>query len=79
MIRFTTVTMWTALSLVAAVGCNKAVDEQQKANEARAEADQKVTEANREATDKINAAQSEADKKVAEAQASAASFRKSYR
>jgi hypothetical protein len=68
-----------ALSLSLAAGCNKAQDEQRKADEARAEADEKVTEANREATDKINAAQAEADKKVADAQANFLKLREDYR
>jgi hypothetical protein len=79
MVRFTTVSVCMALSLAFAAGCNKAVDEQHKADEARAEADNKVNEANREATDKINAAQSEADKKVADAQANFLKIREDYR
>jgi hypothetical protein len=79
MIRFTTVSVCMALSLAFAAGCNKAADEQQKADEARAEADNKVIDANREATDKINAAQAEADKKVADAQASFLKMREDYR
>ncbi len=79
MIRFTTASVCMALSLVLAVGCNKAQDEQRKADEARAEADNKVNEANREATDKINAAQAEADKKVADAQASFLKLREDFR
>jgi hypothetical protein len=67
------------LALTLAAGCNRASDEQKKADEARAQADNKVIEANREATDKINAAQSEADKKVAEAQASFLKIREDYR
>jgi hypothetical protein len=79
MIRFTTVSVCMALSLAFAAGCNKAADEQHKADEARAEADNKVMDANREATDKINAAQAEADKKVADAQASFLKLREDYR
>jgi regulator of protease activity HflC (stomatin/prohibitin superfamily) len=79
MIRFTTLTACLALSLAFAAGCNKASDEQHKADNARAEADNKVAEANRDATDKINAAQSEADKKVAEAQANFLKLREDYR
>lgn len=79
MIRFTTASVCMALSLALAAGCNKAQDEQHKADEARAEADKKVNEANREATDKINAAQAEADKKVADAQASFLKLREDYR
>jgi len=79
MIRFTTVCMGLALSLSFSVGCNKAIDEQHKADEARTDADKKVTDANRDATDKINAAQAEADKKVADAQASFLKLREDYR
>lgn len=79
MIRFTTASVCMALSLALAAGCNKASDEQRKADEARSEADSKVNEANREATDKINAAQAEADKKVADAQANFLKLREEYR
>jgi len=65
--------------LVCAAGCNKAVDEQHKADEARSEADQKVTDANRDASEKINAARAEADKKVADAQANFLKIREDYR
>jgi hypothetical protein len=79
MIRFTTVSTCIALSLVCAVGCNKAADEQQKANEARSEADKKVSDANNDASEKINAARAEADKKVADAQANFLKLREDYR
>jgi hypothetical protein len=79
MIRFTTLSTCIALSLVAAVGCEKAADQQKKADEARAEADKKITNANNDATEKINAAQAEADKKVADAQASFLKTREDYR
>lgn len=79
MIRFTTLSTCIALSLVCAVGCNKAADEQQKADEARIEADKKVTDANQDASDKINAARAEADKKVADAQAGFLKLREDYR
>jgi len=65
--------------LLSAVGCNKAADEQQKADEARSEADKKVTDANRDASEKINAARAEADKKVADAQANFLKLREDYR
>jgi len=79
MIRITTATACLALSLACSVACTKAADEQNKADQARTEADNKVVEANREATDKINAAQSDADKKVAEAQASFLKLREDFR
>ncbi len=79
MIRSITATACMALSLALATGCDKAADEQRKADEARAEADNKVIDANREATDKVNAARAEEDKKVAEAQASFLKIREDYR
>jgi hypothetical protein len=77
--RFTTLSVCTALSLVFAAGCNKAADEQRKADEARAEASDKVSDATREASEKIAAAQAEADKKVAQAQASFLKLREDFR
>ena len=79
MTRLTTLSMCVALSLPLAAGCNKAADEQQKADQARTDADKKVNEANSEATDKINAARADADKKVADAQASFLKLREDYR
>jgi vacuolar-type H+-ATPase subunit H len=77
--RFTTVTACLALSLPFAVGCEKAADEQHKADQARTDADQKVDQANREASDKVNAARADADKEVAEAQANFQKLREDYR
>lgn len=77
--RSITVSACMALSLALAAGCNKAADEQRKADEARAEADNKVIEANREASEKVNAARAEEDKKVAEAQADFLKIREDYR
>jgi hypothetical protein len=79
MIRSITATACMALSLALATGCDKAADEQRKADEARAEADNRVIDANREAADKVNAARAEEDKKVAEAQASFLKIREDYR
>ena len=79
MTRFTTLSMCVALSLPFAAACNKAVDEQQKADQARTDADKKVNEANTEANDKINAARAEADKKVADAQANFLKLREDFR
>jgi len=79
MIRITTATACLAMSLAFSVACEKASDQQHKADEARNDANNKVAEANREATDKINAAQSDADKKVADAQASFLKLREDYR
>jgi hypothetical protein len=79
MIRSITVSACMALSLALAAGCNKAADEQRKADEARAEADNKVIDANREAAEKVNAARADEDKKVADAQASFLKIREDYR
>lgn len=79
MTRFTNVTVGSALSLLLLGGCNKAIDEQRQADEARAEGENKVAEASREASDKINAARAETDKKVADAQASFLKLREDYR
>src|ERR1043165_995938 len=65
--------------LVAVVGCNKAADEKQKADQAQIEAADKIAEANREADKKINEAQADADKKTAEAQANFLKIREDYR
>jgi hypothetical protein len=78
MIRSITVSAM-AISLALAAGCDRAADEQRKADEARVEANDKVSEANREANEKVNAARAEEDKKVAEAQASFLKIREDYR
>jgi hypothetical protein len=67
------------LIAVGALGCNKAADEQKKADEARNEADKKIGEASNDAAEKINAARADADKKVAEAQADFLKLREDYR
>lgn len=77
--RSITISACMALSLALAAGCDKAADEQKKADEARAEADNKVIEANREASEKVNAARAEEDKKVAQAQADFLKMREDYR
>ena len=64
---------------MAATGCEKAADEQQKANNAQSEADKKIANAHQEADNKTNTAQSEADKKIAEAQATFSKMREDYR
>ena len=79
MTRFITLSMCAALSLAFGAGCNKAADEQQKADQARTDADKKVNEVNNDATDKINAARADADKKVADAQANFLKLREDYR
>lgn len=79
MIRSVTISLAVVLMGVGAMGCNKAADEQRKADEARAESDDKVVDASREAAEKINAARAEEDKKVAEAQAGFLKLREDYR
>jgi hypothetical protein len=68
-----------ALTLTLAAGCNKAADDQQKANAAQAEADKKIAEANKEATTKTTSAQVEADKKIAAAEGDFGKRREDYR
>jgi len=66
-------------ALTGLYGCNKAADEQKKADEAHADAQQKVDEANRDAGRKIDAARADEDQKVAEAQANFRQMREDYR
>lgn len=79
MIRSVSISLGAVLMAVGALGCNKAADEQKKADEARMEADKKVGEASNDAAEKINAARADADKKVAEAQADFLKMREDYR
>jgi len=65
--------------LALAAGCNRAADEQRKADEARVEANEEITEARREANVKINAARAEANNEVAEATANFNKLREDYR
>jgi hypothetical protein len=62
-----------------AVGCDKAIDDQTKANNAQTEANDKIAAATKEADQKIVAAQSEADKKAADANANFMKLREDYR
>lgn len=64
---------------VAIAGCNQAIDEKKKADDAQLEANEKIVEANREAGEKINEAQADADRKTVEAQASFMKMREDYR
>jgi hypothetical protein len=59
--------------------CEKAADDEAKAEKAQAVAADKLTAATVEADQKIRTAQAEADKKVAEAQASFQRLRENYR
>src|SRR6188768_865391 len=70
---------FAALLIALGAGCNKAADEQEKANQAQAKANEKIVEANQEANKKANEAQAEADKKIAEAQATFLKLREDYR
>ena len=79
MIRSVSISLGAVLIAIGALGCNKAADEQRKADEARSEADKKVGEASNDAAEKINAARADADKKVAEAQADFLKLREDYR
>ena len=66
-------------SLLLASSCDKAADEQKKANAAQAKANEQIADVAREADQKIKIAQAEADKKIAEAQASFMKMREDYR
>jgi len=65
--------------LAMASGCNRAADEQRKADEARAEANDKISEARREAQLKINAARTDANEQISEANAGFEKLRTDYR
>lgn len=68
------------VTLTAALGCeNNGRQQQQKVDQAQAEADQKVAEAQREANEKAAQARAEADKKMAEAQQEFTKTREDYR
>ena len=67
-----------ALTLALVTACDKASDDQQKANSAQAEANTKITSAKMEAADKANAAQAEADKKIAAAEGDFGKRREDY-
>jgi hypothetical protein len=68
-----------AMSSLLVAACEKASDDEAKAERAQAVAADKLTAATVEANQKIAAAQTEADKKVAEAQASFQRLRENYR
>ncbi len=67
------------LTVAVATGCDKAADDQQKANHAQAEADDKIATAKKEAAEKVNGAQATADKKIAEASADFGKRREDFR
>ena len=68
-----------ALTLTLVTACDKASDEQQKANAAQSEANTKITSAKMEAADKANSAQAEADKKIAAAEGEFGKRREDFR
>jgi hypothetical protein len=68
-----------ALTLTLAAGCDKASDEQQKANTAQAEANNKIAAARTESTTKVTSAQLEADNKIAAAESDFGKRREEYR
>jgi hypothetical protein len=68
-----------AITLTLSAGCDKAADDQRKANEAQAEADKKIAEANRDHATKTTSAQVEADKKIAAAEGDFGKRREDYR
>jgi hypothetical protein len=74
-----TVLITAILSAILITGCDKAIDDQAKANNAQTAANEKIAAANQEANQKAQAAQAEADKKIAEATANFTKMREDYR
>lgn len=66
-------------ALALASGCNRAADEQRKADEARAEASEEAMEARRDAQLKINSARDEANEEISEAGENFTALRDDYR
>jgi vacuolar-type H+-ATPase subunit E/Vma4 len=67
------------LSAVLSAGCDKAIDDQMKANNSQNEANEKIAAAGKEAERKGLSAQAEADKRIAQAYASFMKLREDYR
>jgi hypothetical protein len=61
------------------LGCDKAADDQAKANQAQSEANNKIATASAEANAKVKAAQADADEKIAAARAGFEKLREDYR
>jgi hypothetical protein len=78
MIR-STILATAVVAILFPLGCDKASDDQQKANAAQTEANGKIATATTEANQKVNTAQAEADKKIADAQANFMKLREDYR
>jgi hypothetical protein len=66
-------------SLTLTMGCEKAQEQQTKANVAQAKANTTISEVGREADDKMREAQAKADTKIADAQATFMTMREDYR
>lgn len=66
-------------SLALTTACDKAQDQQTKANVAQAKANTTMVEVGRDADDKMREAQAKADTKIAEAQAAFMTLREDYR
>jgi regulator of protease activity HflC (stomatin/prohibitin superfamily) len=79
MIRSSVLAGAAILSLLLPVACDKAADDQAKANNAQNEANAKIGAAQTEAAAKMNTAQADADRKIAEAQASFTKMREDFR
>ncbi len=77
--KITHTSMALILTLAVTAGCDKAADDQQRANAAQAEADKKIADLNREAVTNTTSAQLEADKKIAAASSDFAKRREDYR
>ena len=69
----------TVMCATLALACDKASDEQAKANGARAAADDKIGAVTKEADQKVKSVREEEEKKVAEAQAGFSKLREDYR
>jgi hypothetical protein len=74
-----TVLITSILSVLLITGCDKAMDDQTKANNSQATANEKIAAANQEANQKGQAAQAEADRKIAAANANFMKLREDYR
>jgi hypothetical protein len=68
-----------ALSVTLTAGCEKAADDQNKANAAQNKANAAIDSAGADATAKMKSAQADADRTIADAQASFMKLREDYR
>jgi Tfp pilus assembly protein PilP len=67
------------LALLSSVACDRASEQQKKADEAQREASQEMNEVRAEASQEMNKLQAEANREVAEAQAKFSKIREEYR